>query len=311
MSWTECQPRSFAICARLCRVPHQAVMRTSTEISEPDSSREASIADGRSAIGEHRRVLHNWLPPLLIFIAIVVGWQAIPTAFGVPIYVFPTATEVLSAVGSSGSVFWSAVVTSAVVSAIGLGLSAVLGVGAGCAMATWKPVELTLYPYMVIMYTVPIIAIAPIIIVWFGPGETAILIITVIVGFFPVVTSTVVGLQSASATSVELFRICGATKFQTLWKLRLPGALPYIVSALKVTASLAVVGAIIGEYVAGTSGASGGLGYVVIVSATRLETSLLFASAIASGLLGVLFFVAVSLGGNRVLRSWHESAMKP
>ncbi|HTX62384.1 MAG TPA: ABC transporter permease [Acidimicrobiales bacterium] len=270
-------------------------------------------ADVRTATWQRiagHRALRTWWPPLLVFIVLVVLWQYIPGAAGVQSYVLPTPTEIGAAIGDNSSVFWNGLAASAIASVVGFALSAVLGVLAACVMATWKPVELTLYPYMVVLSTVPIIAIAPLIIVWFGPGNLSILIITVIVGFFPVVANTVVGLQSASSTSVDLFRINGASKFQTLLKLRFPGSLPYIMASLKVTATLAVIGTIVGEYVAGTSGASGGLGYIIIVAANRLETSFLFGAAIASGLLGVVFFVLVSLVSRRVLGSWHESAMK-
>jgi len=249
-------------------------------------------------------------PPAALFVLGVVLWQVLPGALKVESYILPTPSEMLAAIGENSSEFWSAVITSSWTAFAGFVLSAALGVLSACVMATWKLIERTLFPYMIILSTVPIIAIAPLIVVWFGAGSTSILIITVIVGFFPVVANTVVGLQSASASSVDLFRIYHASTLQVLVKLRFRTALPFLMASLKVTATLAVIGTIVGEYVAGSGGSNGGLGYIVIVAANRLETSLVFAAAIASAVLGIVFFGLVSLLSSRVLGSWHESAMK-
>jgi NitT/TauT family transport system permease protein len=249
-------------------------------------------------------------PPLAVFVVGLILWQVLPPALGIETYILPKASEVWDAMKENSSTFWQAVFTSAWTALLGFLLSALLGVIAACAMATWRPLERTLFPYMVLLSTVPIIAIAPLIVVWFGTGSLSILIITVIIGFFPVVANTVVGLHSASASSVDLFKIYHASGPQTLLKLRLPTALPFLMASLKVTATLAVIGTIVGEYVAGTGGSSGGLGYVVIVASSRLETSLVFAAAIASAVLGVVFFTLVSLLSSKVLGSWHESALR-
>lgn len=249
-------------------------------------------------------------PPLVVFVLGVVLWQLLPGALKVQSYILPTPSEMWTAIGENSGEFWTAVLASAWTAFAGFLLSALLGVLFACIMATWKPVERTLFPYMIILSTVPIIAVAPLIVVWFGAGATSILIITVIVGFFPIVANTVIGLQSASTSSVDLFRVYHATRMQTLVKLRFWTALPFLMASLKVTATLAVIGTIVGEYVAGTGGSSGGLGYIVIVAANRLETSLVFAAAIASAILGILFFGLVSLIASRVLGSWHESAIK-
>lgn len=249
-------------------------------------------------------------PPLAVFVVMMVLWQVLPGALHIETYILPNLSEVWGAIKEHASTFWSAVGTSAWTAFAGFLLSGLLGLAAACVMATWKPIERTLFPYMIILSTVPIIAVAPLIVVWFGAGNTSILIITVIVGFFPVVANTVVGLQSASTSSVDLFRIYHASKWQVLVKLRFRTALPFLMASLKVTATLAVIGTIVGEYVAGTGGSSGGLGYIVIVAANRLETSLVFAAAIASAVLGIVFFGLVSLLSGRVLGSWHESAIK-
>lgn len=249
-------------------------------------------------------------PPLVVFVIAMILWQVLPKALGEPAYILPTPSDVWTAIKDNSSEFWQAVFTTSWTSLVGFGLSAILGVIVACVMGSWRLVERTLYPYMVILSTVPIIAVAPLIIVWFGFGAKSILIITVLVGFFPVVANTVVGLHSASTSSVDLFRIYHASRFQTLFKLRFWTAMPFLMAALKVTATLAVIGTIVGEYVAGVGGSGGGLGYIIVVANNRLETSFVFAAAIAACVLGILFFWIVGWITGRVLGSWHESAIK-
>ena len=249
-------------------------------------------------------------PPAVAFVVAVLAWQFLPAFLGLPIYILPTPTDIWATIVRHGREFSAAIILTSITSFAGFAISAVVGVLGALLMTAWKPLERTLYPYAIILSTVPIIAIAPLVVIWFGTGTLSILVITFIVGFFPIVANTLVGLQSASSTSVDLFRVYHASKFQVMLKLRFPTSLPFIMAALKVTATLAVIGTIVGEYVAGTGGGDGGLGYIVIVASNRLETSYVFAAAIAAALLGVLFFGLAGLLSARVLGSWHESAMK-
>jgi NitT/TauT family transport system permease protein len=249
-------------------------------------------------------------PPLVVFVIAMILWQVLPPALGAQSYILPTPSEVWAAIRENSGEFWQGVFTTSWTSLVGFALSGILGVLVACVMATWRPIERTLFPYMVLLSTVPIIAVAPLIIVWFGFGSKSILIIAVIVGFFPVVANMVVGLHSASTSSVDLFRIYHASTFQTLFKLRFWTALPFLMAALRVTATLAVIGTIVGEYVAGVGGSGGGLGYIIVVANNRLETSFVFAAAIASCVVGILFFWIVGWLSGRVLGSWHESAIR-
>lgn len=285
----------------------------STSSTAPAPSSDTMLVTEATDLRPDRRPRLNFSaiwPPLAVFVVGMILWQVLPGWLGVQPYILPTPSEVWTAIRENSGEFWQAVFTTAWTSLAGFLLAALLGVVAACVMATWKPVERTLFPYMVILSTVPIIAVAPLIVVWFGTGDKSILIITVIVAFFPIVANTVVGLQSASTSSVDLFRIYKASTLQTLVKLRFPTSLPFLMAALKVAATLAVIGTIVGEYVAGTGGSSGGLGYIVIVAANRLETNLVFAAAIAAAVLGIVFFWLVGLLSARVLGSWHESAIK-
>jgi NitT/TauT family transport system permease protein len=176
-------------------------------------------------------------------------------------------------------------------------------------MSLSKTVEKSFYPYTIILQTLPIVAVAPIIVIWFGAGINAIVIISFLISFFPILSNTLTGLNSTDQNLKNLFFLYNAKKTQTIWKLRFPAALPYIMAGLKISCSTSVVGAIVGEYVAGIGGGKGGLGYGITVAAARLETPYLFACGFSAALMGIGFFLVINAVSNRLLRSWHESAM--
>ena len=247
-------------------------------------------------------------PPFIVVLIVLALWQFLPPRLGIPPFILPTLTYMWAEVVDHQEQFTSAVIVSGVTAAIAFILSGLLGILWALIMVRWDLVRRIVYPYAIMFHSVPVIAFAPLIIIWFGVGHFSILLIAVIVGFFPVVANTVVGLQSASSSSVDLFKVYGASTRQTLWKLRLPSALPFIMAGLRISASLAVIGTIIGEYVAGTSAGSGGLGYIIISAARNLQIGYVFAAAIVSALLGIAYFGLVVLAARYVLGPWHESA---
>ena len=137
-----------------------------------------------------------------------------------------------------------------------------------------------------------------------------IVIISFLIGFFPIVSNTLMGLNSVDKNMCDLFQLYNASKWQTMWKLRIPAAMPYMMSGLKVSCTLSIIGAITGEYIAGIGGGKGGLGYAITVAAVQLKTPYLFACAIAGAIFGIVFYLLVSFISRLVLKSWHESAMK-
>jgi NitT/TauT family transport system permease protein len=177
-------------------------------------------------------------------------------------------------------------------------------------LASSRILEVSLYPYAVILQTIPVVAIAPIIVIWFGSGFNSIVIISFLIGFFPVVSNTLMGLNSVDKNMGDLFTLYNASKWQTMWKLRIPAAMPYMMSGLKISCTLAIVGAITGEFIAGIGGGRGGLGYAITVAAVQLKTPYLFACAITGAIFGIGFYLLVSSASRFMLKSWHESAMK-
>ena len=252
----------------------------------------------------------KYLGPVVAFVIFISLWQAIPTILEIKSFILPKPTDVVAAAIKDWHLLWPAMQITIVEAVIGFSLSAVIGIGVSILLASSRIIEISLYPYAVILQTIPVIAIAPIVVIWFGSGFNSIIIISFLIGFFPIVSNTLMGLNSVDKNMVDLFQLYNASKWQTMWKLRIPAAMPYIMSGLKVSCTLSIIGAITGEYIAGIGGGKGGLGYAITVAAVQLKTPYLFACAIAGALFGIVFYLIVSFISRLVLSSWHESAIK-
>jgi NitT/TauT family transport system permease protein len=247
------------------------------------------------------------LPPILALLVLVSLWEGLVRALGVPIFELPPPSAVAAAgLGSIGSILAAAVITARAALA-GFLLSAVAGVLVAIALASSRLLERALYPYTVFLQTVPIVAVAPLLVTWFGSGFRAVAVAAFIVSVFPVIANTLAGLRSVDPALHDLFRLYGASRAATLWKLSLPSAVPSIVTGLRVAAGLAVIGTIVGEFVAGYSDEGGGLGIMVLAANRQAKTDLLFAAVVAASLLGLAIFGAVNVAGYLLLRRWHPS----
>ncbi|MCM3389171.1 ABC transporter permease [Ureibacillus chungkukjangi] len=252
----------------------------------------------------------KYLGPILALVIFLSLWQFIPTLLDIKPFILPKPTDIVAAAIKDWHLLWPAMQITIFESVIGFILSAVVGIGISVLLASSRVLEISLYPYAVILQTIPIVAIAPIIVIWFGSGFNSIVIISFLIGFFPIVSNTLMGLNSVDKNMSDLFQLYNASKWQTMVKLRIPAAMPFIMSGLKVSCTLAIIGSITGEYIAGIGGGKGGLGYAITVAAVQLKTPYLFACAIAGALFGIVFYLIVSMVSRLVLKSWHESAMK-
>jgi NitT/TauT family transport system permease protein len=250
------------------------------------------------------------LPPVIAMILVIVLWQLIVTLIGTPHYIFPKPTDIFYAAVKNWSNLSSALVTTIISAVSGFILSVIGGIGVAVLMASSKLAERSFYPYAIILQTIPVVAIAPIIVIWFGSGMNAIVIIAFTIGFFPMLSNTLIGLNATDHNMKNLFYLYNASKWQVMWKLRFPAALPYIIAGAKISCTLAVVGAIVGEYIAGVGGGAGGLGYAITVAASRLQTPYLFALGLSAAVLGIVFFLFVSYISRACLGSWHESELE-
>jgi NitT/TauT family transport system permease protein len=265
--------------------------------------------DGGAFQGGFSAFVKRILPPLIAFIVFIGGWELIVSLLKLPSYLVPKPTDIAAAAMLNRHDLWASVSTTTIEAVIGFVLSVILGVLGAILLAGSKVIERSVYPYAIILQTIPIVAIAPLIVIWFDAGMNAIVIIAFLIGFFPMLSNTLIGLNATDHNMSNLFYLYNANPFQTMWKLRIPAALPYIVAGLKISCTLSVIGAIVGEYIAGIGGDKGGLGYAITYAAVRLKTPYLFACGLSASVLGIVFFLLVNAFAKWVLSSWHESEM--
>jgi NitT/TauT family transport system permease protein len=214
----------------------------------------------------------------------------------------PPPSAVFTTLGRERAELWRAAGETALTSLLGFAASAVFGIAAAVALSSARWVQRAFYPYAVFFQTVPIIAIAPLLVIWIGYGWRTVAVSAFIVSAFPIVANTLSGLLSTDPALRDLFRLYGAGRAATLWKLRLPYALPATLTGLRVAAGLAVIGAIVGEFIT-----SRGLGGVIDVSRTQQRVDKVFAGILLASLLGLTLFLLVNLISRIALRHWHAS----
>lgn len=248
------------------------------------------------------------LPPLVALTLLLALWEAMTRALSIQSWLLPPPSAIAAAGARDATTLLGAALTTGRSALVGFGLSAGVGVLAAIVLSSSRLLERALYPYTLFLQTVPIVAIAPLLVLWFGPGARAVAISSFIVSLFPVIANTLSGLRSVEPALRDLFRLYGARRVATLWKLELPAALPHLFTGLRIASGLSVIGAIVGEFVAGFSEDAAGLGILVLSAYRQLRTDLLFAAVLAASVLGLALFGAVSLTGARLLRRWHPSA---
>ena len=188
-------------------------------------------------------------------------------------------------------------------------LAIFIGISIATIMSLSKILERSLYPYAILLQTVPVVAVAPLIVLWFGFEEKSVIIVSLIISLFPIINNTLLGLKSTSINLVELFNMHDASKVESFFKLRFPAAIPNIIAGMRISAGLSVIGAIVGEFIIGSGSEDGGLGVQIIYAQAELETPLVMALILSATTLGFLFFMTVSTIGHLLMRKWHESAM--
>ena len=254
------------------------------------------------------KFLKNNYPALVIFLVVVGGWELICTLLNVATYILPKPSDIFLAAQENWSNLVKSTSKTVFTSIIGFVISIVIGISVAVLLSLSQVIERAVYFYAIILQTIPVVAVAPIIVIWMGAGSSAIVAIVFLISFFPILSNTLIGLNSTDKNLKNLFFLYNTSHLQTIMYLRIPAALPFILAGLKISASLAVVGAIVGEYVAGIGGGSGGLGYSITIAASRLQTPYLFACGIAAAVLGITFYLIINAISNRLLKSWHESA---
>jgi NitT/TauT family transport system permease protein len=247
------------------------------------------------------------LPPVLVFILVAAGIEIFVRVRSIPQYELPKPTDVWRTTVENRADLASALWTTTKAALIGFGSSIVVGIAAAIVLSGSRWIRRAFYPYTIFFQTVPIVAIAPMLVIWCDAGLTAVSISAFIVSVFPIIANTLSGLLSTDPALIDLFQLYGSGPITRLWKLRLPAALPNIVTGLRVSAGLSVIGTVVGEFLVGTLGDGEGLGVLIVGASKMGHTDRVFAGVLVASLLGLAMFAAVNTIGHLMLRRWHAS----
>ena len=245
------------------------------------------------------------LPPVLVFVLFLAGWEGGVRYWEPPAFLLPGPWAVGETLVVSAGRLWRASLQTGFCAVMGFALSLVVGCLVAFVMSQSRVIERSLFPYAIFLQTVPIIAVAPIIVLWFNYGPRAIIIVSFIISLFPIITNSVTGLTTPQREWMELMRVYRASWWTILWKLRLPAAVPHIATGARISAGLSVVGAIVGEYFAGSSSEREGLATIITQAVSSVDMPLLMATTIVSTILGLAIFITVSLSSGIIMRIGH------
>jgi len=280
--------------------------------------RDGTDAASMPVFATERRVLglpvSRWpaiMAPIAIGAFALALWEIVVRLYNVPSYVLPGPLTIAAALVTDWGLLSGALWITLKIALAALAGAVLVGVALSVLFTQSKWLELSLFPYAVILQVTPIVAIAPLIIIWTNNNITLSLFICAwIVAFFPILSNTILGLNSVDHNLINLFQLYGATRGQTLRYLRLPAALPYFLGGLKISGGLALIGAVVAEFVAGTGGSASGLAYSILEAGFQLKIPRMFAALLLISLSGIVIFLVTSWISHLLLRRWHESAVR-
>ena len=283
-------------------------------LSEPLPERGAPeavpVADGGPQGAPRAERIARVVAPLAIGLLALALWEAVVRVNAIPHYILPGPLLVLNSLIADWGTLWPSLLITLQITFMALAVATLGGVGLAILFTTSKWIELSFFPFAVILQVTPIIAIAPLILIYVDNTYVALLICAWIVAFFPILANTTLGLNSADHNLLDLFQLYGASRWQTLLHLRLPAAMPYFLGGLKIAGGLSLIGAIVAEFAAGTAGTGSGLAYRILEAGYRLNIPRMFAAVLLISLTGVLIFARFTLLAHLILRRWHESAVR-
>ncbi len=252
----------------------------------------------------------KWVLPAVVMILVLGGWEALVRINEIPHYILPGPGLVLTTLVNDWAMLFDALLVTLQITLMALAVAVLGGVGLAVLFTQSRWMEMSFYPYAVILQVTPIVSIAPLIFIYVDSRIAGLLLCAWLVAFFPVLSNTTLGLNSADHNLRDLFRIYGATRWQKLRYLQLPSALPYFLGGLRIAGGLSLIGAVVAEYVAGTGGIGSGLAFRILEAGYRLNIPRMFAALILIAVTGVVIFAGLSFLSHMLLRKWHESAIK-
>ena len=283
----------------------------------PAVPHDGTDAEARPVFVEERRILGvavstwpNIIAPLIMGILFLTAWEASVRINQVPSYILPGPILIAQTLVADWATLYPSLQITLRITFAALIAAVSVGVALAVLFTQSRWLEKALLPYAIILQVTPVVSIAPLIIIWVGDINLSLLICAWIVAFFPILSSTIIGLNSVDHNLLNLFQIYRASRWQALWHLRLPAALPFFLSGLKIAGGLALIGAVVAEYVAGSGGNASGLAYRILEASYQLKIPRMFAALVMISLSGIAIFLVTSYVSHLLLRRWHESAIK-
>ncbi|WP_315786829.1 MULTISPECIES: ABC transporter permease [unclassified Bradyrhizobium] len=264
------------------------------------------MQDRASAVSGAR--LASLAVPAIVFVAAMTAWELAVRINGIPPYVLPGPLLVLKTLVADWDILAQSLLTTLITTLEGFIAAALGGIALALLFNQSRWLQWALFPYAVVLQVTPVIAIAPLLLIYL-PQQTAVVVCAWIVGFFPVLSNTALGLNSVDRNLAGLFQLYGASRWQTLRYLKLPAALPYILGGLRIAGGLSLIGAVVAEIAAGSAGAGSGLAYRIAESGYRLNIPRMFAALVLLSVAGIVIYGLLALVSHLVLRRWHESAL--
>ncbi len=271
----------------------------------------SSKIKGLARRSRKKRLSPDILAPTIVGLLAIVAWELFVRITNMPPYLLPGPILVLQTlVHDWGELFPSLLITLKI-TVVAFVAAAVSGLLLSILFTQSKWIERSFFPYAVLLQTTPVVAVAPLIIIWLKNNTFAALIVCAwIVAFFPIVSNTILGLNSVDHNLLNLFQLYRASRWQTLIYLRLPSAMPYFLGGLRISGGLALIGAVVAEFVAGTGGSQSGLAYQILMASYNLQIPRMFAALFLITLTGISIFACLTWLSDFLLRGWHESALK-
>ncbi len=253
---------------------------------------------------------HGWQKivwPAAVAVLLLALWQGLVVAFEVPVFLVPSPLRVAQALVADAGLLFDALLNTLKITLLAFAVAVLLGTAIAFAFVQSRAIETALFPYAVLLQVTPIVAIAPLIIIWVKDPTASLVVCAALVALFPIIANTTLGLRSVDPGLLAYFRLQGATRWQTLRRLRIPSALPYFFGGLRISSGLALIGAVVAEFVAGTGGTGTGLAYQILFAGYQLNIPRMFAALTLIALAGVALFALMAGLSRWALSGWHDS----
>ena len=282
---------------------------TTTSDFHAETADEAVLRAHRARL-QRRETLLRIIVPLVIGAIVLAGWEMLVRINNIPHYILPAPSLIGEALVKDWGLLFPSLLITVQITFMALAVATVGGVLLAILFTQSKWIELSFFPYAVILQVTPVVSIAPLILIYIDNVYLALLICAWLVAFFPILSNTSLGLNSADHNLINLFQLYRASRWQTLRYLRLPSAMPYFLGGLKIAGGLSLIGAVVAEFAAGSAGTGSGLAYRILEAGYRLNIPRLFAALLLISLTGIAIFFLFTLLSHLILRRWHESALK-